>query len=170
MDEIINKVAGSGLITIDPAEFSDKRERLIIDLQPLLFMGQILREKDLREHIKIHDWKQYEGKIVGITCSADAIVPTWAFMLLTIALQPFAASIFHADEKSIEQLLYAQKIAEADWSRYKDARVVIKGCGDAGVPVNAYVMIAAALQPYVRSMMYGEPCSTVPLYKSRPAK
>jgi hypothetical protein len=168
MDGIVNKVAGSGLVTIDPAEFANGEGTAVIDLKPLLFMGQILREKDLRDHIRTHDWTQYAGKVVGVTCSADAAVPTWAFMLISIALQPHTSRVYFADEKMLAERLVAEKIAGTDWSVYKDARVVIKGCGDASVPVNAYVMLAAALRPYARSIMYGEPCSTVPLYKSKP--
>lgn len=168
MSDIINKVAGSGLVTIDLAELSDPRPRVIFDIRPHLFMEQILREKDFRTFVKENDWSLYSGKIVGITCSSDAIVPTWAYMLLTLALQPHAAEIFYANQAELEELIFASRISQLDLNTYKDARVVIKGCGDKTIPVNAYVMLAARLKPIVKSIMYGEPCSTVPLYK-RPA-
>lgn len=169
MDEIVNKVAGSGLVTIDLADLAVAGERVIFDVKPLLFMGQILKEKELRDFVKNHDWSRYSGKVVGITCSADAIVPTWAYMLLALAFRPHAAKVYFAGPEELERLLFAEKLAGTDWSRYKDARVVIKGCGDMPVPVNAFVMVTTAVAPFARSIMYGEPCSTVPLYKAKPA-
>lgn len=167
MGEIINKVAGSGIVTIDLAEFAETAEQVVLDIRPHLFMEQILKEKDFREFIKNHDWSQFSGKIVGITCSADAIIPTWAYMLISIALEPHAKKVYFASAAEMDQLLFAEKLASLDARAYVDARVVIKGCNDVSVPVNAYVMLAAKLRPFVKSMMYGEPCSTVPLYKAK---
>lgn len=167
MDEISNKVAASGIVSIDLEEFYTAGERVIFDIEPHLFNGLILREKDFREFIKNNNWAEFKDKIVGIICSVDAIVPTWAYMLLTLALEPHAKRVFFADTKELESLLFAEKLAEFNPLNYKDARVVIKGCGDKPVPLNAYVKLTSLLKPYVKSIMYGEPCSTVPLFKAR---
>ncbi len=167
MDKIVNKVAGSGIISIDLEEFSVPGERVIFDIKDQLFHGLILKEKDFRDFIKNNDWSVYQDKIVGIVCSTDAIVPTWAYMLLTLALEPFAKRVFFGNETEVENFLFTEKLAELKAEDYKDARVVIKGCGDKKVPVNAFVQITAKLKPHAKSIMYGEPCSTVPLYKSK---
>lgn len=167
MEEIVNKVAGSGIVSIDLEEFYVPGERVIFDIRPHLFQELILKEKDFREFIKTNDWSSYKGKIVGIVCTADAIVPTWAYMLLTLALEPFAARIFFGNLKEVESLLFAEKLALLDPAEYKGARVVVKGCGEKPVPTNAFVQLTARLKPYVKSIMYGEPCSTVPLYKAK---
>ncbi|MCC6370050.1 MAG: DUF2480 family protein [Bacteroidia bacterium] len=167
MEEIINKVAGSGIVSIDLEDFYVNGERVVFDIEPHLFNGLILREKDFREFIKTNDWSIYKDKIVGITCSADAIVPTWAYMLLALALEPHTQKIFFAPLQEIESLLFAEKLAQINPLDYKDCRVVIKGCGSKPVPLNAFVKLSALLKPYVKSIMYGEPCSTVPLYKAK---
>jgi hypothetical protein len=167
MDEIINKVAESGIITIDLESFYDPAEKVIFDVKPHLFMELVLKEKDLREFVKNNDWSIYQDKIVGIVCTADAIVPTWAYMLLTLALEPFAKKIFFGSMQEVESLLFNEKLSQLDVLKYKNARVVIKGCGDKQIPVNAYMQLTALLKPVVKSLMYGEPCSTVPLYKAK---
>jgi len=164
-EEIINKVANSGIVTIDLEEFYPKGERKLIDIKDQLFQGLILREKDFREFIKTHEWQQYKDCFVAITCSADAIVPTWAYMLLTLALQPYATKIVFGNLEQLESIVFNEKLQTLKIEDYKDARVVIKGCGTLPVPTNAYVQLTAILQPHVKSLMYGEPCSTVPLYK-----
>lgn len=164
-EEIINKVANSGIVTIDLEEFYPKGERKLIDIKDQLFQGLILREKDFREFIKTHEWQQYKDCFVAITCSADAIVPTWAYMLLTLALQPYATKIVFGNLEQLESIVFNEKLQALKIENYKDARVVIKGCGTLPVPTNAYVQLTAMLQPHVKSLMYGEPCSTVPLYK-----
>jgi len=164
-EEIINKVANSGIVTIDLEEFYTKGERKLIDIKDQLFQGLILREKDFREFIKTHEWQQYKDCFVAITCSADAIVPTWAYMLLTLALQPYATKIVFGNLEQLESIVFNEKLQTLKIEDYKDARVVIKGCGTLPVPTNAYVQLTAILQPHVKSLMYGEPCSTVPLYK-----
>lgn len=164
--EIINKVANSGLVTIDLEEFYTKGERLLFDLKPLLFQGLILKEKDLRDFVKTHDWSQYQNKYIALTCSSDAIIPTWAYMLISLNLQPYAKKVVHGNVEILESILFEEKLKQFPFSDYQDKRVVIKGCSNLPVPVNAYVHICNGLIPYVRSMMYGEPCSTVPLYKS----
>ncbi len=166
MEEITNKVAGSGITTIDLEEFYILGERIMFDIKPHLFHELILREKDFREFIKTNDWSFYKDKLVALTCTADAIVPTWAYMLLTLALEPFAKKIIFGSLQELETILFAEKLARLDASIYKDARVVIKGCGDIDIPKNAYVQVTTLLKPLAKSIMYGEPCSTVPLYKA----
>jgi len=131
----------------------------------VLFQGLILKEKDFRDFIKTHDWSQYKDKLVAITCTADAVIPTWAYMLLTISLQPFAAKIFFGSLGEMESHLFHEALAVINWEQYRDAKVVIKGCSKVEVPVSAYVEVTGYLRPLVASMMFGEPCSTVPLYK-----
>jgi hypothetical protein len=166
-DEIINKVAGSGLITIDLETFYPEGERVVFDIKPLLFQELILKEKDFREYIKNEDWSKYKNKFVAIICSSEAIVPTWAYMLLSLHLEPFAKKIVFGDLEELEVILFEEAINKMDISQYKDARVVIKGCSKKTVPVNAYVKLSNALRPVVKSIMYGEPCSTVPLFKAK---
>lgn len=166
MDEIVNKVAESGLISIDLEEFYVPGERVLFDIKPLLFQELILKEKDFRDYIKTTDWSVYKDKLVALTCSADAIVPTWAYMLLTLALQPYAKKIVFGDLQLLENELFQEKLNTLQLDQFKDARVVIKGCGEKPIPVNAYVMLTSLLKPHVKSIMYGEPCSTVPLYKA----
>jgi hypothetical protein len=164
--EIINKVANSGLITIDLEEFYPKGERVLFDLKPLLFQELILKEKDFREFIKEHDWAGYKDKMVAITCTADAIVPTWAFMLVSIALEPFAKKIIFGSLATLEAILFNEVLKTINYSEYQDKRIVIKGCGNLPVSINAYVDLVRGLKPFAKSIMYGEPCSTVPLYKA----
>jgi hypothetical protein len=167
MSEIINKVSASGLVSIDLEAFYVQGERVTFDLKPHLFQELILKEKDFRAFVKSNDWSIYSDKIVGVVCSSDAIVPTWAYMLLTLAIEPFAKRVFFGTIEDIENLLFAEKISAIDPSIYKGARVVIKGCGEKQIPVNAFVQLTKIIKPYVKSIMYGEPCSTVPLYKAK---
>ncbi len=164
---ITNKVAQSGLISFDLSEYYHAGERVLYDIKENLFMGLILKEKDFREFIKEHDFTQYEGKNVAITCTADAIVPTWAYMLLATRIEPYANLLVFGDLNDLEDALFRDALAKIDLSKYQDERVVIKGCGDIPVPVSAYVEITRKLRPVVKSIMYGEPCSTVPLYKKK---
>lgn len=165
-DEIINKVANSGLITIDLEEFYPKGERVLFDIKPLLFHELILKEKDFREFIKQHDWSQYKDKLVAITCTANAIIPTWAFMLVSIALEPFAKKIVFGNLETLEAIIFNEALLVIVYEDYKDKRVVIKGCSNLPVSTNAYVELVRGLRPFAKSIMYGEPCSTVPLYKA----
>jgi len=166
-NEIVNKVANSGIITIDLEEFNIEGERVLFDIKPLLFKELILKEKDFREFIKNHDWTTYKNKLVALTCSSDAIVPTWAYMLIAIALEPHAKKTVFGTLDELEKLVFTEKLTQLDIAKYKDARIVIKGCGEKVIPINAYVQIATILKPHVKSIMYGEPCSTVPLYKAK---
>jgi hypothetical protein len=165
MEEIINKVAQSGIITIDLEEFYDEAPRVLFDIKPLLFQELILKEKDFRAYIKTHEWGIYKDKYIALTCSADAIVPTWAYMLLTLSLQPFAKKIVFGNLETLETVLFQEKINMFDITPYKDARIVIKGCGNKPIPISAYVALTEKIKPVAKSIMYGEPCSTVPLYK-----
>jgi hypothetical protein len=165
MEEIVNKVAQSGIVTIDLEAFYDDVPRVEFDIKPLLFQELILKEKDFREYIKTHNWSQYQNTYVSLICSADAIVPTWAYMLLTLSLQPFAKKIVYGNLEVLETILFNEKLNALDVTPYKDARVVIKGCGAKPVPIAAYVTLTEKLKPVAKSIMYGEPCSTVPLYK-----
>lgn len=164
-DKIINKVAQSGLITIDLETFYPKGERVLFDIKDLLFQELILKEKDFREFIKNEDWSKYKDKYVALICSADAIVPTWAYMLLATHIEPYAKKVVFGDLETLETILYNEIFSKLNINDYKDARIVIKGCGDLPVPKAAYVEITRLLRPVAKSIMYGEPCSTVPLYK-----
>ncbi|MFY8184507.1 MAG: DUF2480 family protein [Bacteroidia bacterium] len=165
-NEITNKVATSGIITIDLEEFYPTGGRKLIDIKPQLFQELILREKDFREYIKTNDWSIYQDCYVAIICSADAIIPTWAYMLMSLALEPYAKKISFGNLEQLESILYEEQLSKHDFEQYKDARVVVKGCGKLPVPTQAYVNLSAKLKPLAKSIMYGEPCSTVPLYKA----
>jgi hypothetical protein len=166
-ENIVNKVAQSGLVTLDPAAFYPAGERVVYDIAANLFHGLILKEKDFREFVKEHDWTQYQDKNVAITCSADAIVPAWAYMLLANRMAPYAREIVFGDKQVLETVLFEKSMASVDLEQYHDQRVVIKGCGDTEVPVSAYVELTKRLTPIAKSIMFGEPCSTVPIYKRK---
>jgi len=163
--EIINRVAKSGIITINLEEFYPHGERVLFDIKEHLFQGLILKEKDFREFIKNEDWSTYTGKYVALICSEDAIVPTWAYMLLTSQLEPFVKKVVFGDLETLETVLYNEILNKLNINAYKDVRVVIKGCGDLPVPIAAFVEITRLLRPVAKSIMYGEACSMVPLYK-----
>jgi hypothetical protein len=165
MEEIVNRVANSGLITIDLGEMYPAGERVLFDIKDLLFQELILREKDFRAFIASHDWSQYKDKYVALTCSADAVIPDWSWMLLASALEPFAKKIVFGDLEKLETVLFDEIISRVDATQYTDQRIVVKGCGDKPVPKTAYIELVRRLQPKVKSIMYGEPCSTVPVYK-----
>ena len=165
MEEIVNKVAQSGIVTIDLEEFYDNTPRVLFDIKPLLFQELILKEKDFREYIKTHNWGQYKDSYVALTCTADAIVPTWAYMLLTLSLRPIAKKIVYGSLEVLETVLFEDKINTLDITPFKDARIVIKGCGEKPVPIAAFVALTEKLKPVAKSIMYGEPCSTVPVFK-----
>ena len=167
--EIINRVANSPLVTFDLEEYYPKGERVIYDMKDNLFQEMILREKDFRAFVKEHDWSQYQGKYVALTCSVDAIVPTWAYMLLAVKLEPYAEWVVFGTSETLETALFQRVLSQINLTDFQDAKVVVKGCGELPVPDSAYVEITRLLRPYASSIMYGEPCSTVPLYK-RPKK
>ena len=164
-ETIINRVAGSGLLSLDLETFYHPGERVVYDLKDNLFQGLILREKDFRTFLKEHDWTLYTGKNVAITCSEDAIVPTWAYMLLTLQLAPYANTVVFGSLEDLENKLFFDALSLIDVESFRDKKVVVKGCSKYPVPISAYVEITRLLKPVVQSLMFGEPCSTVPLYK-----
>ena len=169
-DVIVNKVSESGLITLDLEEYYPKEETAVFDLKDHLFMGLILKEKDYRETLKGLDWSIYQNKIVAITCSADAVIPVWAYMLTATYLQPVAKDIVFGNEDFLHRTLFLKNLSKINPSEFTDKRVVIKGCGDKNISETAYVEITKLLRPVVKSIMYGEPCSTVPIYKAKSVK
>ncbi len=171
METIVNKVADSGIITLDLADYLPSKESIAaFDLKPFLFREMILREKDYRAALPLHDWEQYRGKNIAVFCSADAIVPVWAYMLAATYLQPLAAAISFATPEEVYKTLFLKKIAAIENTEYTDKRVVIKGCGETPIPDAGYVAVSEKLLPVVKSLMYGEPCSTVPIYKKATVK
>ncbi len=167
---IINRVTESALSTIDLEKFYPKEEVLVFDLKSFLFMELILKEKDYREALKIHDWQQYSGKVVAVTCSTDAIIPMWAYMLAGAYLQPVAASVVYGEPEKAKEEILLRNISKIDVSEFEAKRVVIKGCGEVPINERAYLEITLLLRPVVKSIMYGEPCSTVPVYKQQSIK
>jgi hypothetical protein len=165
-EPIINRVAGSALVSIDLETYYPEGERVLLDIQEVLYMGLILREKEFRQWVKEHDWSQYAGKHVAIWCGADAIVPVWAYMLIATRLEPQTSSFIYGDLAALEDQLFSRALQQIDPLEYSGAKVVIKGCSNKPVPVSAYVALTRLLRPHVSSIMYGEPCSTVPLYKA----
>lgn len=166
-NEIVNRVAESGIQQINLEDFVPCDESVLFDIRPWLFEELILKEKDFREHIKNHDWSFYHNKNVAITCTADAIIPTWAYMLIASALQPFAKKILFGTLPQLEEQLILENIQLLDATKFQNQRVVIKGCADREIPVSAFVALTTQLKPVVKSIMYGEPCSTVPVYKAK---
>lgn len=165
--EIVNRVNSSQLVTFDLEELYTPGERVVFDLKDFLFQELVLREKDFRDFIKAHDWTQYQNKLVAITCSADAIVPTWAFMLVSASLQPYAAQVSFGTLQDLEEKLFQQSLDKVGWEKYHNAKVVIKGCSKVNVPASAYVEATNRLRPIAFSIMFGEPCSTVPVFKKK---
>jgi hypothetical protein len=166
-EEITNRVSNSQLTTFDLEELYSPGERVLFDVKPLLFQELVLKEKDFRDFVKAHDWSQYQNKYVAITCSADAIVPTWAYMLLTTLLQPVATQVVFGSLQDLESVLFKQALDKVDWEKFNKAKVVIKGCSKVNVPVSAYVEATNKLRPIASSIMFGEPCSTVPIFKKK---
>lgn len=164
---IENKVEKSGIVTLDLEKIVPDKSVFFIDIKEQLFQGLILREKDFRLWIKENDWSIYKDGVVGVHCSVDAIVPTWAFMLVTAALDGIASEMYFANEKELNSLRAEKFIGQLDISDYLDKRIVIKGCGDRAISNHAYVSLTNKLLGKVKSLMYGEPCSTVPVYKNR---
>jgi hypothetical protein len=166
-ETIINKVAESGLVTLDLGELIPEVEVVAFDIKPLLFREMLLREKDFRAALKLVDWTAYAGKVVGITCSSDALLPQWSWMLVASYLQPVAARVILGDKHQVERVLAEEALSKIDAEQYRDQRVVVKGCGDRETPTVAFTLLVLKLQPVVRSIFFGEPCSTVPIWKRR---
>ena len=167
MDEIINKVANSSLEVFDLEEYYPMGIRVQIDISKWLLEGFILKEKEFREHLKQHDWTQYQDKYVAVFCSTDAIVPAWATVLVTIQLATFTKKVVNGTLEDLDSALYEVLLPKIDYSKYKNKSVIIKGCSKKPVPISAYVTVAQFLQPFAKRIMYGEACSAVPLYKKK---
>ena len=163
--ELINRVAQSPLLSFKLEDYYPQGERVALDIKDQLFMGLILREKDFRAYIAATDWSAYSGKFVAIMCSADAIIPTWAYMLLAAALEPFAAAYNFGSLEALDTMLVYKALDVVDFSQFQDKPVVIKGCADVPMPTAMYVEAMRRLLPYAKKLSFGEPCSTVPLWK-----
>lgn len=165
-EEIINRVANSALEVFDLEDYYPAVSRAEIDISHWLLEGFLLREKDFREHLKNHDWQQYQDKFVAVFCSTDAIVPAWASILVSLHLSPYATKIVDGRIEDLDAVLYEELLPHIDYSVYKDKPVIIKGCSRKPVPMRAYILAAQKLQPFAKSIMYGEACSAVPLFKA----
>lgn len=168
-ETIINRVNQSGLLQLDLETMRKPGDRLFFDLGPLLFMGLALKEKDYRDFLSGHDWSVYKDKHIAIGCSADAIIPTWAYMLAASYLNPIAHTVIFGSLADLEKTLYLAQIEALNAADFQDVRIVIKGCSKEAVPTDAYVALMQKLQPVAKSIFFGEPCSTVPLFK-KPAQ
>ena len=165
--EIINKVANSSLININLEDYYEKGERVVFDVTPFLWQGLVVKEKDFRAALKETDWSKYEDKLVAVSCSTDAIIPSWAFMLIAIELSEFAKKTVLGSLEDLEREIYIEALSKLDCSIYKDKRVIVKGCSAYPVPEMAYLYLVQQLKPYTKSIMFGEACSTVPLFKKK---
>ncbi|MBK9466098.1 MAG: DUF2480 family protein [Chitinophagaceae bacterium] len=164
-EPFVNKVAESGLITLDLEKYYPKGDTAVFDLKEHLFMGMILKEKDFREALKNLDWSVYTNKNVALTCSVDAVIPVWAWMLVATYLQPIAKEIVMGDEKELHKNLFLKNLSAINVNEFTDKKVVIKGCGETPIGDYVYMEITKLLRPVAKSIMYGEPCSTVPVFK-----
>ena len=162
---LVNRVANSGLITLNLENFFPPQEVVVFDLKDYLFMELILKEKDFRAALKEHDWTSYQDKILLVYCSTDAIIPIWAYMLVAAYAEPYAADVFQGEVAAYYQAAFRQNLAGIKPEQYLGKRIVIKGCSNKPVPASAYVELTRKLQPFAQSIMYGEPCSTVPIFK-----
>lgn len=166
-DEITNRVANSKLLTIDLEDFYPLGKRVVLDIVDWLYEGLILREKDFRDYVENHDWLQYDNSYVALTCSVDAIIPSWAYLLLTTKLYPQAKKVVVGDLELLETTIFQEIIEDLDILEYKDKSLIIKGCTNKPIPSSAYSFLINKVQPVAKSIMFGEACSTVPLYKNR---
>jgi hypothetical protein len=166
-EEIVNRVANSKLVVVDLEDYYPKGKRILFDIKDWLYEGIVLREKEFRAHVNSHDWSQYKDAYVALTCSTDAIIPAWAYMLVTMYLEPFAKKVLIGDLEQLEVSLYQTIIENLDTEMFKGKPLIIKGCSNKPVPANAYILLSQKLKPIAQSIMYGEACSSVPLFKKR---
>lgn len=166
-DQIVNRVANSGLVNLDLEAYYPKGQRQLIDLKDWLFRGLILKEKDFRQAVKDYDWAQHQDQYVAIDCSADAVVPVWSYMLISNAISPYAKKVVKGNLENLESLIFHELINTLDFNPFKNQRVIVKGCSNLPIPESAYVAITNKLSPVVKSIMYGEACSSVPIYKKK---
>lgn len=164
-EDIVNRVANSKLVTIDLEDYYPKGERVVFDIKDWLLEGLVLREKDFRQHASEYNWQQYQNSYVALTCTTDAIIPAWAYMLLSTYLEPYATKTVIGDLNTLETSIYQDIISELEVSEFKDKPIIIKGCSNKPIPDNAYIQLTTKLKPIAKSIMYGEACSSVPLYK-----
>jgi len=167
MEEIVNRVSNSALEVFDLEDYYPKGIRTQIDLSQWLLEGLLLREKDFRAELNQHDWSQYQDQYVAVSCSTDAIIPAWATILVTTHLSPYAKKVIVGNIQDLDVTLYTEILSKIDYTVYQDKPVIIKGCSKKPVPENAYILAAQYLRPFARSIMYGEACSAVPLYKRK---
>lgn len=166
-EEIVNRVANSKLVVVNLEDYYPNGKRILFDIKDWLFEGIVLREKEFRAHVNSHDWSQYKDTYVALTCSTDAIIPAWAYMLVTMYLEPFAKKVLIGDLEQLEASLYQTIIENLDTEMFKGKPLIIKGCSNKPVPANAYILLSQKLKPFAQSIMYGEACSSVPLFKKR---
>ncbi|NRB59704.1 MAG: DUF2480 family protein [Winogradskyella sp.] len=166
-DEIVNRVANSKLKVIDLEDYYPTGRRVLFDIKDWLLEGLVLREKDFRQHVAEHDWSQYQDCYVALYCSTDAIVPDWAYMLITIQLQDYAKLSVIGTLENLESIIYTDIISNLEVSGFKDLPVIVKGCSNKPVPSNALILLSQKLKPVAKSIMFGEACSSVPLYKRK---
>ena len=164
-NEIKNRVADSKLVTIDLEDYFPNGERVLFDIKKWLFAEQVLKEKDFRSFVKNYNWKKYQDKFVALTCSSDAIIPSWAYFLITVSLSPYTKQIVIGNLEQLESAIFQELINEIDAEKYAEKSIIIKGCSDKAIPQTAYSQLINKLIPFARSIMFGEACSSVPLYK-----
>ncbi|MBW8050264.1 MAG: DUF2480 family protein [Cytophagales bacterium] len=169
-DVIVNRVAKSSLITLNLEDYYSQGERVVYDIKDNLYEGIALKEKEFRKFVKENDWTIYKNKNVALTCSVDAVIPTWAYMLLTVHISPYANRVVWGDLEILEQALFQDALSKIDLNKFKGAKVIVKGCGSAPIPPSAYVEITRLLMPVALSIMFGEACSAVPLFKKTQPK
>ena len=166
-DEIVNRVANSPLVNIDLEQFYPQGKRVLFDIKDWLYEGLILREKDFREQLAQHNWEQYQNCYLALTCSTDAIIPSWAYLLITTYVSPFTKKVVVGDLTLLETTIFQELIHNLDLTVYQDKPIIIKGCSNKPIPDSAYTLLISRLQPVAKSIMYGEACSTVPLFKKK---
>ncbi len=164
-EDIFNRVANSKLVTIDLEDYYPEGKRILLDIKDRLYEGLVLREKEFRQHVKDYNWSVHKDDYVALKCSSEAIIPAWAFMLLSVHLEPYAKKIIIGDLNTLETSNYQDIINAMDTSQFEDKPIIIKGCSNKPIPENAYTMLLNKLKPHAKSIMYGEACSAVPLYK-----
>ncbi len=165
-EEIINRVANSKLVTLDLEDFYPEGNRVVFDIKDWLFEEIILKEKDFRAFVNEHNWIQYQDNYVALTCSTDAIIPSWAFLLIATKLSPFAKKVVVGSLEILETVLFEEIINQINQEPFKEKSIIIKGCSNKPIPASAYTLLVQKLQPIAKTIMFGEACSTVPLYKA----
>jgi len=168
MSEIVNKIQQSKLETVDLENFLKGEQIHLLDIKQFLFREMILKEGEFREHLAVHDWQQYQGKWLSVTCTTDAIIPSWAWMLIATYAEPHAAEVIYGDEAEARMAILKKKIEEFDWKKYNGRYVLLKGCSKMNIPAGAYLEATKKLMPVVSKLMYGEACSNVPVYRKSP--